>query len=47
MLENFEAIAGYKFSREDWAYVLNQNDGKRMLDKARALTKLKSTQALS
>lgn len=46
MMKAFEPIVGQRFSKEEWAYVLDQNDGKKMLDKARALIQLKGTQAL-
>jgi hypothetical protein len=45
-LNSFEAMTGYEFSRIERDYVLNQNDGKRMLDKAEALVSLRRKQAL-
>lgn len=47
MLERFAMIAGYTYSKEELDYVLNENDGKRMLEKAEALLKLRRTKALS
>lgn len=46
LMKASEPILGYKFSKKDWEYVLNQNDGKRMLDKAKALIQLRGTEAL-
>lgn len=46
LMKEFEALSGYRFSKEEWAYVLNQNNGKRILDKARALIQLRGTEAL-
>lgn len=45
IMRSFEALIGNRFSEEEWNYVMDPKDGKRMLDKARALVQLKGSQA--
>jgi hypothetical protein len=46
MMERFAAIAGYTYSNEELAYVFNETDGKRMIDKAEELVSLRRNEAL-
>ncbi len=47
IMKSCQALTGYRFSKDEWFSVLGSNDGKSILDKAKALTTLIYNKALT